>query len=85
MRQWPVQDATAHFGEMLDTCLREGPQLVTKCGADAAVLVPVEEWQRLQRAPRPTLKALLLANSARGEFNVPKRGAKRRCGRPFEP
>ena len=49
MRTWPVQDAKARFSEMLETCLREGPQVVTKRGADAAVLVPVTDWQRLMR------------------------------------
>jgi toxin FitB len=63
---------------MLETCLREGPQIVTKRGADAAVLAPVADWRRLQRAAKPTLKALLLTNDARGELNVPARGGMRR-------
>ena len=78
MRAWPVQDAKARFSEMLETCLREGPQIVTKRGADAAVLVPATDWRRLQRAAKPTLKALLLTNDARGELNVPARGGRRR-------
>ena len=78
MKNWPVQDAKARFGEMLETCLREGPQLVSKRGADAAVLVPVADWQRLKRAAKPTLKELLLANDARGDLNVPIRGGRRR-------
>lgn len=78
MRAWPVQDAKARFSEMLETCLKEGPQVVTRRGADAAVLMPVQEWRRLQHAARPTLKALLLAEHARGELNVPARGGKRR-------
>ena len=78
MRAWPVQDAKARFSEMLETCLREGPQLVTKRGAEAAVLVPATDWQKLQRAARPTLKELLLTNDARGELNIPARGGRRR-------
>jgi antitoxin Phd len=78
VRAWPVQDAKARFSEMLETCLREGPQIVTKRGADAAVLVPATDWRRLQRAAKPTLKALLLTNNARGELNVPARGGMRR-------
>jgi antitoxin Phd len=78
VRAWPVQDAKARFSEMLETCLREGPQIVTKRGADAAVLVPATDWRRLQRAARPTLKELLLTNEAQGELNVPARGGKRR-------
>ena len=78
MTGWPVQDAKARFSEMLDTCLKEGAQIVTKRGADAAVLVPMQEWQRLTRAAKPTLKALLLADGARGGLSVPERGGRRR-------
>ena len=82
MKSWPVQDAKARFSEMLETCLNEGPQLITKRGADAAVLVPLKDWQMLKRAAKPTLKELLLADVARGELNVPRRGDKRRRGPP---
>jgi antitoxin Phd len=78
MGNWPVQDAKARFSEMLERCLAEGPQVVTKRGAEAAVLVPVKEWQTLKRLARPTLEELLLGDSARGELNVPARGHKRR-------
>ena len=78
MTSWPVQDAKARFSEMLETCLKEGAQIVTKRGADAAVLVPMPEWHRLQRAAKPTLKELLLAGGARGDLNLPERGRKRR-------
>jgi antitoxin Phd len=78
VRVWPVQDAKARFSEMLETCLREGPQVVTKRGADAAVLAPIADWRRLQRAAKPTLKELLLTDDARGELNIPARGGRRR-------
>jgi antitoxin Phd len=78
MKSWPVQDAKARFSELLDTCLRDGPQLVTKRGAEAAVLVPLAEWQRLQRSARPSLKELLLSNEARADLDLPPRGARRR-------
>jgi antitoxin Phd len=82
VKSWPVQDAKARFSEMLETCLNEGPQLITKRGADAAVLVPLKDWQMLKRAAKPTLKELLLADVARGELNVPERGDKRRRAPP---
>jgi antitoxin Phd len=73
MKRWPVQDAKARFSELLETCLEEGPQLVTRRGSDAAVLVPVSEWRRLQESARPSLKALLLADTPRFEFESPDR------------
>jgi antitoxin Phd len=79
MKTWPVQDAKARFSEFLETCLTEGPQLVTRRGSEAAVLVSIDQWRRLQAQARPSLKALLLADEARAELEVPARGrAKRR-------
>ena len=78
MKVWPVQDAKARFSELLDTCLREGPQIVTKRGAETAVLVPMDDWRRLQRSARPTLKELLLADAPRAELRLPTRGRRRR-------
>jgi prevent-host-death family protein len=73
-KTWPVQDAKARFSELLETCLREGPQIVTRRGAETAVLVDVKEWHRLQHSARPTLKELLLSDEARGDLPVPERG-----------
>jgi prevent-host-death family protein len=85
MHTWPVQDAKARFSEFLDACLQEGPQMVTRRGAEAAVLVPVQEWRRLQSAARPTLKQLLLSDHARSDMLIPPRGqAKRRQVEPLK-
>jgi antitoxin Phd len=78
MQSWPVQDAKARFSEFLDACLARGPQVVTRRGTEAAVLVPVDEWRRLTAAARPSLKALLLADEARSDQLVPARGQARR-------
>jgi len=78
MKSWSVQDAKARFSEFLETCLQDGPQLVTKRGADAAVLVPIDAWQQLQRSARPVLKELLLSASPRAELQIPTRGSLKR-------
>lgn len=74
MHTWPVQDAKARFSEFLDACLTEGPQMVTRRGTEAAVLVPIQAWRRLQQAAKPTLKELLLSDQARAELILPVRG-----------
>lgn len=81
MQTWPIQDAKARFSEFLETCLAQGPQMVTKRGSEAAVLVPVDEWRRLQTAARPSLKQLLLSDQGRGEMILPVRG-RARCRVP---
>ena len=84
MKAWPVQDAKARFSELLETCLREGPQLVTRRGEKAAVLVPVSQWQRLADAGKPTLKDLLLTDIGRFNLPIPPRGKRpRRAPRSF--
>ena len=71
---WPVQDAKARFSELLEACVAQGPQMVTKRGAEAAVLVPVAQWRRMQSVARPSLKALLMSDEGRGELLLPERG-----------
>jgi prevent-host-death family protein len=78
MAIWPVQDAKARFSELLDACVREGAQVVSRRGAETAVLLPIDEWRRLEAAARPSLKELLLAPSARSEDLIPPRGRARR-------
>jgi antitoxin Phd len=74
MASWQVQDAKARFSEFLDASLKEGPQVVTRRGVETAVLVPIEEWKRLQQSARPGLKELLLAPEPRFEIVIPPRG-----------
>ena len=75
MQAWPVQDAKARFSEFLEKCLTEGPQMVTKRGVEAAVLVPAGEWHRLQASAPRSLKELLLSDEARADIPVLPRGA----------
>lgn len=78
MNAWAVQDAKARFSELLAVCLQKGPQMVTYRGEEAAMLVPIAEWRRLQASNKPTLKELLLSKEARFTLDIPKRGLKSR-------
>jgi antitoxin Phd len=78
MNTWPVQDAKARFSEFLEKCLTEGPQMVTKRGAEAAVLVPAQDWWRLQASARPSLKELLLWPETKTTALTPARQRARR-------
>ncbi|WP_093168622.1 type II toxin-antitoxin system Phd/YefM family antitoxin [Variovorax sp. YR216] len=88
MNTWSVQDAKARFSEFLDSCLSEGPQMVTRRGTEAAILVPAAQWKQMQAAARPSLKDLLLSAVARTEQLTPERQhqgghARRRPVRPL--
>jgi prevent-host-death family protein len=70
---WPVQEAKARFSELLERSVTQGPQIVTKRGVETAVLVPIDEWRKLQQRVRPTLKELLLAPEPRFEMELSDR------------
>lgn len=77
-KTWQVQDAKARFSAFLEATLNEGPQVVTRRGIETAVLVPIEQWRRLENAARPTLKELLLAPLPRVENLTPPRRKQQR-------
>ncbi|MDE2733770.1 MAG: type II toxin-antitoxin system Phd/YefM family antitoxin [Gemmatimonadota bacterium] len=87
-KTWQVQEAKARFGELLEASLKEGPQIVTKHGAEAAVLVPIAQWRRLEKGTEPTLKDLILASGAKTESLTPPppspAGDSQRATRVFE-
>jgi antitoxin Phd len=57
---WPVYEAKARFSELLDAALKDGPQVVTRRGVETAVLVPIDEWKRLNNQARQLLPDPLL-------------------------
>ena len=83
MRVWTTQDARARFSELLRASESEGPQIVTRRGVEAAILVPIEEWRRLTAHEHPrfegptlkgtTLKDWLLRPEPRSEDLAPRR------------
>ena len=77
MQTWSVQDAKARFSEFLDLCVQTGPQVEMRLGVQTAVLVPYDEWMRLQASAQPTLKDLLLAADAPTDIDLPVRGVRR--------
>ena len=79
---WQVHSAKARFSEFLEASRREGPQIVTKRGVEAAVLISIEQWRRMERSTRPSLKDLLLAPDARIDALTPERGKHRHRDAP---
>lgn len=81
-KTWQVQDAKARFSEFLEASLTEGPQIVTKRGVEAAVLIPIEQWRRLEKMMKRNLKDLLLAPDARTDALIPPRKKHRQRATP---
>jgi antitoxin Phd len=77
MSKWQLQDAKSRFSELIDDTLEKGPQVVTRRGIDTAVVVSMEDWQKLKNENRLTWKDVLLGEGPRLEIPLPKRGGVR--------
>ncbi len=64
MHTWQLQDAKSRFSEMVDLSLSEGPQMVTRRGHEAVVVLSAHEYRRL--CGEPSVLDLLL-KAPRGE------------------
>ena len=47
MQTWQLQEAKSRFSELVDRTLTEGPQLVTRRGTEAVVVIAAPEFHRL--------------------------------------
>jgi antitoxin Phd len=45
---WQLQAAKQRFSELVERAQREGPQIVTKHGREAVVVVSAEDYRRLK-------------------------------------
>lgn len=67
MGRWQVQQAKQRFSELLRSAHEEGPQIVTRHGAEVAVVLTMDEYRRL-RGERISFKDLLTL----GPLDVPE-------------
>jgi prevent-host-death family protein len=65
MQTWQLQEAKSRFSEVVDLTLKEGPQLVTRRGEEAVVMVAAKDYRRLTGKTMDLMDCLL--NAPRGE------------------
>jgi len=80
MAHWPIQDAKAHFSEVIERAQSEGPQTITRHGAERAVLLSVEDYHALA-GHRSDFKAHLLGGPKVEDFTIER---DRDTGRPVD-
>jgi prevent-host-death family protein len=71
--KWQLQDAKARFSELIEDSLQKGPQVVTRRGIDTAVVVSLEEWQKLNNEKRLSWKDVLLGDHPPFDLPLPPR------------
>ncbi|MGI8550288.1 MAG: type II toxin-antitoxin system Phd/YefM family antitoxin [Dehalococcoidia bacterium] len=45
-RSWAVAEAKDRFSDLIDRALSDGPQIITRKGHAAVVVVSADEWER---------------------------------------
>lgn len=50
MTGWALQDAKGRFSELVDCARNKGPQLVTRRGKEAVVVVAIEQFRQFVRS-----------------------------------
>ena len=74
MNTWPLQHAKARFSELVNECLESGPQLVTRHGREAVVIMAADEYKRVTAsASGQSLKDFLLS-APRAELTINRSG-----------
>ncbi len=68
-RRWQLQDAKNRLSEVVDEAICHGPQMITRRGTDAAVVVSATDWARITR-PAPLIETLRAAPRVPGGLDV---------------
>ena len=66
MEHWQLQDAKNRFSEIVNKALKDGPQVVTRRGKKAVVIMSVEQYQKLVR-PNVNIVDFFQESPLRGE------------------
>jgi antitoxin Phd len=69
MATWQVQDAKTRFSELIERARSEGPQTITRHGAERAVVLSIEDYRALA-AHQPDFKAHLLGGPKVDDFPI---------------
>jgi len=71
LTRWQLQTAKARFSELFRKARTEGPQLVTRQGKEAVVVLPAEDFERLTaRAKQPKSLVEFFAESPLAKANL---------------
>ena len=71
MHTWQLQEAKSRFSEVVELTIKEGPQLVTRRGEDAVVILAIDDYRRLCGQSKGLKECLL--NAPRGHELVIER------------
>jgi prevent-host-death family protein len=69
MARWQVQDAKTRLSEVIEEAHAKGPQIITRHGAERAVVLSIGDFRALT-AHKPGLKEYLLGGPKVDSFEI---------------
>jgi antitoxin Phd len=69
MAAWQIQHAKTRLSEVIERAQTEGPQTITRHGAERAVVLSIEDYRALV-AHKPDFKAHLLGGPKVDDFTI---------------
>lgn len=69
MSRWQVQEAKSRFSEVVEEAQKKGPQIITRHGAERAVVLSIDDFRALT-AHKPGLKEYLLGGPKVDDFEI---------------
>lgn len=69
MAVWQVQEAKTRFSEVIEDAHSKGPQIITRHGAERAVVLSIRDFRALT-AQKPDLKQHLLGGPKVDSFEI---------------
>ena len=73
MHTWQFQEAKAKLSKVMNLCLAEGPQTITRRGQEEVTMVATAEWKRLTEGKKLNIKDWLMTDFARTDDLVPEK------------
>jgi len=49
VHSWQLQEAKNRFSEVVNQALHQGPQVITRRGAETAVVLSIQDYRKLRR------------------------------------
>jgi len=69
MTTWQVQEAKTRLSEVIERARTEGPQTITRHGAERAIVISIEDYRALV-AHKPDFKEHLLGGPKVDDFSI---------------
>ncbi len=70
IQSWQLQDAKNKFSKVIDDAVQVGPQLITRRGAEVAIVLSYAEYQRMVAAKSPLSAFFQNSPLADGEIDL---------------